>query len=516
VDDKEFFAHFPSQISQAIKDYARDVAFKWSRYIFTHRVGKKQYGYCTYCRKEFKTNGLRHGQQTTCPECGSLCTVKASGRGRKTLVDEVYFVYYEKSVVNPQAIVARGIYAVRDYRFDYRKVETQYTTRGMYVFEPGNGGRMARRYAWYAQHGEFITCGCLQQPKTVFSLFNNGTPMRVQVSYSRESIKTAVKDTPFAWSGWESYDHEDMTRFFDLYAKYPCIEYLTKLGFKSLVMDKLEGRRTFGAINWRGKTLFEVLKMTKQELNIIKAEGIGITFDVLKIMQMSRKDGSNFTPGEAADIALEYSYHYLDELTKLLTYGSMRKITSYLAKQSKKEKKHFRSPTDALMAWRDYIADCKKLEMDLSRTSVLFPRNLYTAHQNTIRQVKIKADNTLNKKIKARLETLSMKYCFEYSGLMIRPAKDSIEMLDEGRALDHCVGTYAQGYARGDFDILFIRKTTEPNKPYYTVEVRQGKVIQCRGINNCQPTKEVEEFIEVFKAEKLRPKKAKTKIRVPA
>ncbi|RJQ25543.1 MAG: hypothetical protein C4589_11125 [Peptococcaceae bacterium] len=49
--------HFTLGISQEIKDFATNAVFRHSRYIFTRREGKRQYGYCTHCRKEFQTRG---------------------------------------------------------------------------------------------------------------------------------------------------------------------------------------------------------------------------------------------------------------------------------------------------------------------------------------------------------------------------------------------------------------------------------------------------------------------------
>ena len=64
----------------------------------------------------------------------------------------------------------------------------------------------------------------------------------VIVTYcSRDSIKKAVKGTPFQYSTYDSYIDGDMVKFFSLYARYPCVEYLTKFGMSELVEAKLIG-----------------------------------------------------------------------------------------------------------------------------------------------------------------------------------------------------------------------------------------------------------------------------------
>lgn len=52
--------------------------------------------------------------------------------------------------------------------------------------------------------------------------------------------------------------------------------------------------------------------------------------------------------------------------------------------------------------------------------------------------------------------------------------------------------------AKGLGFILFVRNENEPSKPFYTVEVKDGAIVQVRGKYNCAPTDEVESFIKAF------------------
>lgn len=504
--------HFPKKISKTIVDYANNEALKFSRYIFTRREGKKQYGYCTHCKSEFITNGIRHNKDIECPMCKSFCIVKASGLGRSTMVDEAYFVYYEKSILNPKSIVARGIYTIRDYTGDYKKVETEYSPVALYVFEMGNS-RSTRRYAYHNSYGE-LKAGSWEKCKSIFSESTRDHMANIPSSCSLESIKEAVKNTPYSYSCWELYLDRDMVKFFDLYTKYPCIEYLTKLGLQKLVEGKLNGVRTYSAINWRGKNLLKVLKLNKQELNIIKEQNIHVTFLSLKIYQMGKKQKSNLSIKEATKISDSYGY-YIDDIKELMDYGSLSKINNYLIKQHKKDSKNFYSESSAFITWRDYIQDCIKLEMNLMDERVIFPNKLYNAHQNTIKQIQIQADERLNEEISKRLKTLQ-RYCFKHKGLIIRPAQSTDELIAEGKALSHCVGTYADSYAKGKKDILLIRQASKPDKPFFTVEIIKNDIRQVRGKKNCSPNNTVEKFMEVFKKKKLTISKNKTKMNISA
>lgn len=511
---KDYLEHFPPIISKELTDFVLNEVFLESRYIFTHREGKVQKGYCTHCNQEFVTEGYKHNEQVMCPFCYSTCIAKASGRGRKNLLARAYFVYYEKSVIDPKVIVARGIEAYRDYDGDYKKVETEYYNAVWYVFDPKNGPVMFSKSQWYGKNGWY---GGYQYYKKIGSYYYKYNQSNMlYVGYSRDSIKEAVKGTPFRWSGWEKYQHEDMTKFFALYSKYPCVEYLTKLGFYTLVDDRLNEYNTFRAINWRGKDLFKVLKINKQQLKEIKAKKIHLTYYLLYLLQRSRKLGWGLTLEEALEIEV-LGYHYFQDFEKLLCYSSVKRISNYFRKQREKFGQHFISHTSIFTTYRDYINDCKKLEMDLKEDSVLFPKDLYRAHQNTIKQVSYIEDKDINEKITKRLTKLN-KYCFNYNGLIIRPAESSGELIVEGKALHHCVGGYAKRYADGETIIMVIRREAEPEEPFYTMEMSNNSIRQCRGKNNCDTTKEVKAFIEEFKKQRLQKSKSKKKIKekIPA
>lgn len=68
------------------------------------------------------------------------------------------------------------------------------------------------------------------------------------------------------------------------------------------------------------------------------------------------------------------------------------------------------------------------------------------------------------------------------------------ELATEGSALHHCVSNYADCVAKQECIIVFVRRCSEPQKPYYTAEIRDGRIVQLRGLKNCQPTPEVQAF----------------------
>lgn len=541
ADIQDYIDHFPPGISPEIEEYVTEEVLDFSRYIFTSRKGKRRFGYCTHCNSEFLIEKpIPKPKETTqpklaciwctppikkepakmqCPNCGSECIVKASGRSRKYLIDSARFVYYEKSLKNPEVVVARCFCAWRNYTGDYRNIKTDYRIEALYVFEMGCQSIMFTREVTFKKNPKtpsgYEAIYFWKQSSSIYS------PIKDDWSAFCDGIEEAVKDTPFQYSTWESYDDDtesNMVKFFDLYSRYPMIEYLTKLGFENLVKDKLMGGHTYNTVNWNGKNLFKVLKLTKQEIHEIKAYNINVTFSFLNSLKEFKKHNIDLSLQELAEINIDgYSsaIYYREIFQLVLEYTSAQKGYKYFKKQIGKDR--ITSISSAMGTWKDYIADCKKLNINLTNDSVVFPRNLYQAHQNTTEQVQINADKALDNIIHNRAKKLAKQYSFEYNSLLIRPADSTKELICEGKELHHCVGTYAKGYAEGVNVILVIRKKSAPYKPYFTVEVRHNTIIQCRGLRNCAPDAKVEKFMEAFKAEKLQKTKSKkTKITVPA
>lgn len=70
-------------------------------------------------------------------------------------------------------------------------------------------------------------------------------------------------------------------------------------------------------------------------------------------------------------------------------------------------------------------------------------------------------------------------------------------LLEEGRILHHCVGSYIDSVAAGKEYILYLRKVAEPNTPFFTINLLpDGKVRQIHGLCNCNVPKELKPFID--------------------
>lgn len=61
------------------------------------------------------------------------------------------------------------------------------------------------------------------------------------------------------------------------------------------------------------------------------------------------------------------------------------------------------------------------------------------------------------------------------------------DLLIEGKTLNHCVYSYINRMGLLETTILFLRKKGYEDSPYYTVEIKDGQITQCRSTNNQDP-----------------------------
>lgn len=148
---------------------------------------------------------------------------------------------------------------------------------------------------------------------------------------------------------------------------------------------------------------------------------------------------------------------------------------------------------------RDYWNMAAKLEMDLDSDQVRYPKDLKAAHDRAVERFNLQKDQLVQAGFDKRRAELE-KFAWERDGILIRPCASQTELRHEGKCLSHCVASYAQDHALGKTAILFIRRASEPDKPWYTLELDEKtlSVRQNRGKRNCDRTEEITAFEEAW------------------
>lgn len=115
---------------------------------------------------------------------------------------------------------------------------------------------------------------------------------------------------------------------------------------------------------------------------------------------------------------------------------------------------------------------------------------------------KIVIQSEMSRKLNEQYKSLyySTVKSFEFSDdkFSIIACKDLSELTTEGNKLHHCVGSYRTSVSTGVDYILFLRKNSEIDEPYFTININPDKqCIQIHGLCNCNITdSELRNFVE--------------------
>lgn len=154
----------------------------------------------------------------------------------------------------------------------------------------------------------------------------------------------------------------------------------------------------------------------------------------------------------------------------------------------------------------DYLSLMEKINTPVSIESTIFPKNLIEAHDSAVNKFNALKHEADNKAYKRRLRGL-VKYEYQNTSYSVIVPEKLEDILNEGRILNHCVGSYIGKVKSGETTILFIRRTNELETPFYTLEYHNGVIKQCRGKGNCSPDTEIDEFLKEWKKYVKKPKK---------
>ena len=76
------------------------------------------------------------------------------------------------------------------------------------------------------------------------------------------------------------------------------------------------------------------------------------------------------------------------------------------------------------------------------------------------------------------------KYEYEDDNYIIRLPKDSNEIVVEGSTQHICIGSYTSRHALGETNLFFLREKTNPDAPFYAIEMKHDNVVQIHGFGN--------------------------------
>lgn len=473
--------------------WMRETALHDSRYfIYTYRRGSAQTGTCTWCGKQAYIEGVRHLKPAVCPHCGSTVTSMASGRMSRYKTDDTWCALLQPY---PGGFVVRYFRVWREFRDHPASPKDDWCEylRDVYV-----GDKMTR-YEWdiFRQSKKMRWCDNTRHFATykaaVYSANLNAVLDGTIWKYS------ALRQMAEARPGYRF----NLYDYLKCYQKYPFIEYLVKLRLYKLTSQFISRGDYFSAINTKGKNLTEILRVDKSQIPLLQEMDAGE--DEIELLSQARMIRLSITSEQVEYLAKNFQINgeLLQELTE---FATLHKTLKYLRQGCRTDS----GLKDRFRDWRDYLRFCRKLGYDLTNEFIVFPKDLKAAHDRAAALVKKRDDRLAAMKRAKReqlianmYEPLQVAYGWKNKRFIIRVPKTAGEITAEGQTLHHCVGTYIDRVASGKCQILFLRRIEKPDTPFFTIEVNDFKVVQCRGKCNCAMTPDVVKAMERYQREVL-------------
>lgn len=486
-------------------DQERELSLRcFSQYLFYETTPDKKARrcICTSCDSWFWMEKSRdknfwkqgHKSDGICPRCGEEVRYLAMGRFRSFAT-----INERRHVVLFRYIEGRGLFALaavahKEYDPDDLCPPVIMEEKKLYLFQDGKVGCLKWTEDWTGLGitptdkpirtgwSPMATVGEPFQADPYFGDYDGGYYV-----FGTDELM----NSPLRYCGYDAYltdcqvfeeatYHRGLMTYLAEYTQRPQLEFLAKLGLRGIIDDLLNGRTNGKRLNWKGKSLAALLKLTKAEakaylrmggslddLDAWRAEGqerpglkLAEYLETLKILggASNRKRAADLSEG--LDLKLSRVLRYLDG-----------------------QRGRDRNAANALHMWDDYLAAARRLDLDLTVETVALPKDLRERHDNAVRQVSVMESVEAAKSYRRRLKGLRKKFEFELDGLLIRVPASGREIIAEGKRLRHCVGGYADRHMTGKVVILFLRRAGEPDTSYVTIELEGRNWDQIRQIH---------------------------------
>ena len=471
------------------------------------KTGEANFGFGWYDR-ENKFHTARSGKRVFCPECGAQVTAK-----------HISYVAHTHAFVWPISLEARGetliLYLWRVERWADRDGMLHWDVRP-WEAAVYSQGQARKSVHWTKSMGGkvYLLDRWVERRRFTDTFYD------IELVYAPGGICKATLGTCMENSKLEEYmavegEYRFPVTWLRLYQRYPNLENLmtcpaAKLTAGLIAREKNEKNYSgvwttntdlLKMMDRRKARPWDILRIRKDELAYFTDREKEDGAERLAVTMLLRKKGFSVRPGEEKPEWMNLqARQYLDMGVH------PAKAERYIERQKRKY------PKDRITEYglTDYWRDAEYLGMDLNDPELRWPQRFQTAHDAAAERRRIQRDEELKKKAAAeaeareehfrkRFERMS-RYSWERSGIFIRPARTERELIDEGKALHHCVASYAQRHASGQLTIFFIRRTEDPDTPWFTLNFNESalSVTENRGDHNCMRTPEVQAFEEAW------------------
>lgn len=284
----------------------------------------------------------------------------------------------------------------------------------------------------------------------------------------------------------------------------PWFEYLVKGGFTKLIRETtvstyINGFKS-GLINEHGKTMQEVFRLSSGRIDRLRQANGG--YRMLGWLQYEETMGQKITQENMEYLTKHFWPDQSDVWKALASFRSPNVLANYIRRQSKEMKE---TPSAVLGIWVDYRDMAEKQGLNISHEMFYKPKNLKEAHDTCVREAQMaegreRAKEILKKfpDVEKNMDRIRDKYNYAGDEYCVIVPDGIPDIIHEGRALGHCIDSTDRYFDRINQNIsylVFLRRTSAPTVPWYTLEIEPGGTIrQQRTTGNNQNKEDIKEY----------------------
>lgn len=477
---------------------------KWQRknipetFLF-YETGKKEV-YCFNCERTVSIKKPKHNKRMQCPHCKRKGELKNIGRMTKY---EICTKYYSQYLLQD---IQNG-FCIRKFRTSMGFKNKDYTNPVVVTTEVKrilyqNGVRSAFNYEFYKNRDTRFA----KETDSTYNLWYGADS--VGIVY-KNNLKRLEKGS-LKMSGLPMLCRSECNPElqYELERRWPVLEKLAKVGLIKIVLDPAWRRdRGFGSriidelIDEKQTELSKILRIDNEKLKRLRKMNGNLT--TLLWLQLEKKNGKPI----GNEIIEKFGKAEVkpDEILFIADRMSVLQIWNYLEKQSEKEGRKIK---DVLQEWKDYLNMAEKQKMRIDKEQIYRPSDLKAKHAE---MVYLANKSNIEKevlKIEKRFPHVN-EYCqyikkFEYNDgqfAVIAPG-GVIDIFKEGTALQHCIHTcdfYFDRMDRRETFLMFLRKTSSIDSPWYTLEVEPSGNIRQKRTTGDNQNKDLEVAMKFLK-----------------
>lgn len=459
----------------------------WDRWV--HKVGIPenyifyQYtrkginrGYCSYCEKEVPIHNPRHNKKGKCTRCRHEITFKSIGKAGRVETKSAYMYLIQRC---EDGFMIRGFSGTCCYqKGKYEKPQYFYRENRRVIYDRNGHGLRAYYWGDY-KHTEFRwissgLCSTLGWYDYSGKVYGRTLPDLGKHELRRTGLVECIRDMQIV----------DPERYLAVLQEVPQMEQLAKAGLSDLVRECISNYYSFKSYfhTYTTGNLTKMLGLDAQGLKRLRENKGGQQF-----LKWLRYEKVTEKPLPDKVIAWFCSQNIdANDLKFICDRMSMVQIYNYMRRQMQESKM---SSREVLDTWGDYLSMAQRFGMDTNDAIIFRVRKLRQHHDELVERCHQNKDLTIcageilkdYPRIEEVYQSIQEIYAFSDEDYTVIVPSRIEEIILEGEKLHHCLRGSERYWGRiesRESYVLFLRRTSELEKSYYTLEVEPAGTVR--------------------------------------